>query len=173
MSDDKQNVKNYRPVSLLPICGKIFESLIYNVMYDFLTENNLLSPNQSGFRSGDSCINQFLSINHEILNAFDKVLEVRGIFLDILKAFDKVWHDGLIFKLRQNGITRDIINILRDFLHNRKQRVVWNGQCHLRLMLMLVLLKDQSLDLCCPFLTLLCFLWLMILILQWVILLRT
>ena len=90
MSEDKQNVKNYRPVSLLPICGKIFESLIYKVMYDFLTENNLLSPNQSGFRSGDSCINQFLSINHEILNAFDKGLEVRGIFLDISKAFDKV-----------------------------------------------------------------------------------
>ena len=59
-------------------------------MYDFLTENDLLSPNQSGFRSGDSCINQFLSLNHEILNVFDKGLEVRGIFLDILKAFDKV-----------------------------------------------------------------------------------
>ena len=126
--DDKQNVKNYRPVSLLPICGKIFERLIYNVMYDFLTENDLLSPNQSGFRSGDSCINQLLSINHEILNAFDKGLEVRGIFLDISKAFDKVWHDGLIFKLRQNGISGDIINILQDFLRNRKQRVVLNGQ---------------------------------------------
>ena len=98
-------------------------------MYDSLTENDLLSPNQSGFRSGDSCINQLLSINHEILNAFDKGLEVRGIFLDISKAFDKVWHDGLIFKLRQNGISGDIINILRDFLRNRKQRVVLNGQC--------------------------------------------
>ena len=43
--DDKQSVKNYRPVSLLPICGKIFERLIYNIMYDFLTENDLLSPN--------------------------------------------------------------------------------------------------------------------------------
>ena len=94
--DDKQNVKNYHPVSLLPICGKIFERLIYNVMYEFLTENDLLSPKQSGFRSGESCINQLLSINHEILNAFDKGLEVREIFLDISKPFDKVWHDGLI-----------------------------------------------------------------------------
>ena len=93
--DDKQNVKNYRPVSLLPICGKIFEDLIYNVMYGFLTENNL-SPNQPGFRSGDSCINQLLSINHEVLNAFDKGLEACGIFLDISKAFDKVLHDVLI-----------------------------------------------------------------------------
>ena len=97
-------------------------------MYDFLSDNNLLSPNQSTFRSGDSCINQLLSINHEILNAFDKGLEVRGIFLDISKAFDKVWHDGLTFKLRQNGISGDI-NILRDFLRNRTQRVVLNGQC--------------------------------------------
>ena len=80
--DDKQNVKNYRPVSLLPIRSKIFERLIYNVMYNFLTETNLLSPNQSGFRSGDSCINQLFSINHEILNTLDKGLEVRGIFLD-------------------------------------------------------------------------------------------
>ena len=70
--DDKQNVKNYRPVSLLPICGKIFERLIDNLMYDFLTENDLFSPNQSGFTSGDFCINHLLSINHEILNAFDK-----------------------------------------------------------------------------------------------------
>ena len=72
---------------------------------------------------------QLLSINHVILNHFDKGLEVCGIFLDISKAFPKVWHDGLIFKMRQNGITADVINILQDFLHNRKQRVVLNGQC--------------------------------------------
>ena len=116
--DEKQNVKNYRPVSLSPICGKIFERLIYRVMSDFLSDNNLLSPNQSGFKSGDSCINEFLSINHEILNAFDKRLEVRGIFLDISKAFDKLWHDSFIFKLRQN-----------DFFCNRKHRVVLSGHC--------------------------------------------
>ena len=126
--DGKRNVKNYRPVPLLPICGKIFERLIYNVTYDFLSENNLPSPYQSGFRSGGSSINQLLSINHEVLNAFDKGLEVGGIFLNILKAFDKVWHDGLIFKLCQNGISGDI-NILRDFFRNINQRVVLNGQC--------------------------------------------
>ena len=65
--DDKRNVKNYRLVLLLPVCGQIFERLVYSVMYDFFADNNLLSPNQSGFRSGDSCINQLLSINHEIL----------------------------------------------------------------------------------------------------------
>ena len=126
---DKQTIKNYSPVSLLPICGKIFERLLYGTMFDFFSKNNLLSPNQSGFRSGDSCINQLLSINHEILSTFDMVLEVREIFLDISKVFDKVWHDVLIFKLRQNGICGEIINVLEDFLSDRKQSVVSNGQC--------------------------------------------
>ena len=58
----------------------------------FFLENELISPKQSGFRPGDSCINQLLSINHEILSAFDIGLEVRGLFLDVSKAFDKVWH---------------------------------------------------------------------------------
>ena len=70
-----------------------------------------------------------LSISHEILSAFDICLKVRGLFLDISNAFDKVWHAGLIYKLRQNGIRGDLINILNDFLTNRKQRVVLNDQC--------------------------------------------
>ena len=101
---DKQTAINYRPVSLLPICGKIFERLLYNEMLNVFLENDLISKKESCFRPGDSCINQLLSINHEILSVFDIGLEVRGLFLDISKAFDKVWHAGLIYKLRQNGI---------------------------------------------------------------------
>ena len=108
---------------------KIFERLIYDTMFNFSSNNNLLSPYQSGFRPADSCINQILSINYEILSAFDMGLEGRGIFLDISQAFDKVWHDGLIFKLHQNGICGEMINVLEDFLRERKQRVVLNGQC--------------------------------------------
>ena len=96
---DKQNLKNYRPVSLLPICGKILERLIFNEMFSFFLSNNLLAPNQSGFKPGDSCINQLLSITHEICSSFDDGFEVRSVFLDISKAFNKVWHKGIIFKL--------------------------------------------------------------------------
>ena len=64
--DSKQNIKNYRPVSLFLVWSKLFEHLIYNVMYDYLLS--------SGFRLSDSCINQLLSINHKILDAFDKGL---------------------------------------------------------------------------------------------------
>ena len=55
-----------RPISLLPIAGKIFGILLYDRMFEFFIENNLVSKSQSGFRTGDSCINQLLSITHEI-----------------------------------------------------------------------------------------------------------
>ena len=100
---DKQVLRNYRPVSLLPICGKIFERLMYNNLYEFFIKNDLISSNQSGFNQDGSCIYQLLSITHEIYQSFDNGFEVRGIFLDISKAFDKVWHKGFIFKLKQNG----------------------------------------------------------------------
>ena len=105
-----------------------FERLIFNEMFSFFLANNLLAPNQSGFKPGDSCINQLLSITHEIYSSFDDGFEVTSVFLDISKAFDKVWHEGIIFKLQQNGISDDLLNILSDFLRNRKQRVTLNGQ---------------------------------------------
>ena len=80
---DKQTLKNYRPVSLLPICGKIFERLIYNKMFGFFLDKGLISANQSGFKAGDSWINQLLSITHDIYKSFDDDYEVRGVFLDI------------------------------------------------------------------------------------------
>ena len=63
---DKQNLKNQHPISLLLVAGKIFGRILYNKMYEFFTENNLISPNESGFKPRDSCINQILSITHEI-----------------------------------------------------------------------------------------------------------
>ena len=125
---DKQILKNYQPISLLPIAGKIFERLLYDRMFQFFIQNNLISKNQSSFRPGDSCINQLFSITHEIYQSFDDNLEFRAVFLDISKAFDKVWQKGLMFKLKQNGISDKILNIITDFLSFRKQRVVLNGQ---------------------------------------------
>ena len=126
--DDKKISKNYRPISLLPIVGKIFERLFYGKMFEFFIKNNLISKNQLGFRPGGSCINQLLSITHEIYQSFDDSLQVRAVFLDISKAFDKVWHKGLIFKLKQNGISGKTLHIITDFLSFRKQRVTLNGQ---------------------------------------------
>ena len=76
-----------------------------------------------------STINQLLFIVNEIHEAFDnpKCFEVRAVFLDIAKAFDKVWHEGLIFKLKQNGISGNLLNFCESYLHNRKQRVALTG----------------------------------------------
>ena len=71
-------------------------------------------------KRGDCCINKQISVTHDILNSLDKGLEVRGVFLDISKAFDKVWHEGLIYKLQQKGISGELMNILIDFLNDRK-----------------------------------------------------
>ena len=128
---DKQLIKNYRPISLLPICGKMFEKIIFNNLYSYLTTNSLITKKQSGFRPGDSTTNQLLYFVNEIHQAFEnpKSLEVRAVFLDISKAFDKVWHDGLIFKLKQNGISGNLLKLFENYLNNRKQCVVLNGSC--------------------------------------------
>ena len=118
-------MKNYRPTSLFPVAGKIFE-ILYNNMHKFFTVNNLIFPNQPGFKSGDSCINQLLSITHEINKSFDNGLEVRGIFLDISKALSL--HKGLLHKLKQNGISGKLFEIITNLLNFRKQRVFLNGQ---------------------------------------------
>ena len=127
--NSKQEINNYRPISLLPICGKLFEKIVFNHLYSFLNTNNLITKNQSGFRPGDSTINQLLDLIDTIHKSFDAspTLEVRAVFMDISKAFDKVWHDGLIFKLRQNGVSGTLLNLFDSYLTNRKQRVVLNG----------------------------------------------
>ena len=102
--ESRQIKTNYRPISLLPICGKILEKLIFNTIYEYLCVNNLLTPNQSGFRPGDSTISQLTSIIHSIYTctAFEEfpLQETCAVFLDVFKAFDKVWHEGLLFKLK-------------------------------------------------------------------------
>ena len=84
-------------------------------------KNSLISQNPSGFKPGDSCVNQLLSITHEIYKSFDDGFDVRSIFLDISEVFSKVWHEGIIFKLKQNGISGVLLNLLCDFLRERKQ----------------------------------------------------
>ena len=72
-------------------------------MFIYFSANKLTSKIQTGFQPRDSCINQLLSLTHKIFTSFDNGLEVRSVFLDISKGFDKVWHEGLIFKLKQTA----------------------------------------------------------------------
>ena len=94
-----------------------------------MLEETLLNPNQSGFRPSDSCINQLLAITHERFEASDcnPALEIRSVFLDISEAFDKLWHEGLLFKLRFMGISDELYNLLGNYHSGRFQRVILNG----------------------------------------------
>ena len=85
--EDKMLVKNYLPISLLPIFGKMFERVIYNSFFIYFQSNRLFTPSQSGFLPGDLCIAQLLSIIHEIQTAFDEnpTVDVGGVFLDLSK----------------------------------------------------------------------------------------
>ena len=85
---------------------------------------------QSGFLPGNACISQLLSIVHDINSSFDcdPTQGVRGIFLDISKGLYKVWHKGLLFKLKTYGVKRELLNTLLNYLHKRNQRVTLNGQ---------------------------------------------
>ena len=122
--------KNSRSVSLLPICSKMFEKVIFNSLFQCLDENDLLTSNQSGFRPGDSCAHELLPIMYEIYKAFDAnlSLDVRGVFLDLSKAFDRVWDDGLMYELKSLGICGNYYGLLHSFLSVRHQRVVLNDQ---------------------------------------------
>ena len=87
-----------------------------------------ISDKQSGYRRNDSTVKQLLSITHKIYKAFDDGHEIRVVFLDISRTFDRVWHEGIIFKLKQMDVEGDALNILTSFLANRNQRVVLDGQ---------------------------------------------
>ena len=97
---------------------------------DFLEENSLLNSNQSNFRPNDSCVSQLLSIVHDIYSSFDchPSLEVRGIFLDISKAFDRVWHEELLYKIQSTEISGTPLKLIESFLNGRYQCVLLNGQ---------------------------------------------
>ena len=120
---------NYRPISLLPILSKLFEKIIFDVLYDYLTQNSLLVSCLSGFLQGDLCVSQLLSINHSVYGNLNSnpSLDTKAIFLDLSKAFDKVWHEGLIHKLKSYKIEGKLLNLLKNYLEDRKQRVVING----------------------------------------------
>ena len=95
--NDKQIASNYRSVSLPLIYRRIFRKLIFNELFKIFEPKDLLSKHQSGFQLYDSCVYQLLSITHFIFSSceYNPTLKTRGVFLDISKAFDGVWHDGL------------------------------------------------------------------------------
>ena len=121
---DLSIVSNYRPISLLNSESKLFERLVFKYLFNHLQDNNLLSSLQSGFIPGDSTVNQLTFLYNTFCQALDSGKEVRAVFCDISKAFDRVWHSGLLYKLQAAGVTGDVLNWFKSYLSDRKQRVV-------------------------------------------------
>lgn len=123
----KNDVENYRPVSLTSITCKIFEHVLYSCIMSHLVKHNLLHPSQHGFRQGFSCSTQLVEFTHDLALAIDKRKVVDCIFLDFRKAFDIVPHDLLVSKLRGYKLNESVIAWIAEYLSLRQQSVVLNG----------------------------------------------
>ena len=125
---ERSNAGDYRPISLLPVVSKVFEILINSSIIKHLDSNGLLSDHQYGFRSSRSTADLLTVITERIHQTLDSSGESRAIALDISKAFDRVWHAGLLHKLKAYGISGSVLAIIKSFLSNRKIKVVLNGE---------------------------------------------
>ena len=107
---EKTKIDNYRPISLLSCVGKLCERVVLKYVFNYFRTSFLLSIYQSGFQPGDATVNQLIKVYHMLCEALDSKKEVRIVFCDISKAFDRVWHDGLVYKLKRMGIRGSLLS---------------------------------------------------------------
>lgn len=122
-----QEVNNYRPISITSILCKILEKIIFKHIHNYLFENKIIYKYQSGFQPGDSTTYQLVEIYNTIISSLDKGKDVRFVFCDISKAFDRVLHKGVLYKLKLYGICNQITNWVENYLVERKQKVFLDG----------------------------------------------
>lgn len=123
----RSDPKNYRPVSLLPIIGKIMEKVIASKIRMHLEDEEILSNAQFGFRRQHSCLHPILILLHDCYKALDSGQVMHVVSLDINSAFLRVWHNGLISKCESCGIGGLLLSWLKEYLNKREQIVVVNG----------------------------------------------
>jgi hypothetical protein len=124
---ERHLMNNYRPVSLLPILGKLLEKMVYKHTFNHVKD--FINPNQSGFLPNHSTLSQLLHLYHNILESLDGREEYFILFCDISKAFDRTSHRAIINKLTKLGINGSLLNWYKNYLSLRQQRVVVEGMC--------------------------------------------
>ena len=120
---NKKDPNNYRPISQTPCLAKLFEKLIYGRLEQHLDSNKIIINSQSGFRKNRSTKDNIFHLTQKVLESFNRKKKVCAIFFDIAAAFDKVWHNGLIYKLIQIKLPYYLILWFIEFLKNRKFKV--------------------------------------------------
>ena len=120
---DANMASNNHPISLLSVVGKLFERIIHKNIHDYLLDNDLFYKCQSGFLPNNSTVYQLLEIYHSIVTGMEDKTNTCLIFCDVSKAFDRVWHKGLIVKLEAHGIKGSLLQFLSNYLSDRKQLV--------------------------------------------------
>jgi len=118
---EKNNIQNYRPISILPTFSKIIEKLVNIRLLNYINKFNILNDCQFGFRPGFSTTMALLKFLDKVTEAIDKKLFVIGIYIDLQKAFDTVNHNILLKKLKFYGIRGKSFEWFQDYLHNRTQ----------------------------------------------------
>ena len=125
---ERSTAKSYRAVSLLAMVSKVFEKLVNNRIVDHLEECGLFSDFQYGFRSSRSTADLLTIVSDRIARAFNRSVATRAVAIDLSKAFDRVWHAGLLRKLKCYGISGQILGLISSFLSNRRLQVVLDGK---------------------------------------------
>jgi hypothetical protein len=121
-------INSYRPISLTSCFAKCLEKFIQNRIVTFLDQHNILSPHQSGFRKNHSTKDHILQLTNDIINNFNKYEYTGAVMFDLEKAFDKVWHQGLLYKLKQINTPSYLLNWIGNFLTNRSFYVQYNQE---------------------------------------------
>ena len=132
---NKARAVSYRPISLTSCVCKTMERMVNLRMQWFLESKNVLAPEQAGFRQYRSTEDQTTHLAQAIEDAFQAKKVMLATFIDFQKAFDKVWKDGLLVKLQRSGIHGNMYRWTKSYLHNRRARVLVNGECGKKVLL--------------------------------------
>ena len=125
-SESKAIVTNYRGISLLNTLSKILEKLVYNEIFDYISPH--ITQWQHGFLPSKSTVTQLVQVVHDFAKALEMKKQVDVIYLDVSKAFDRVPHEKLLFKLESLGISGPLLSWFRSYLTGRRHRVVLNNE---------------------------------------------